>query len=43
MAGSPVGMVWEETRAAKAEMTRVREKSMVLLVVVDIWQVGLLL
>ena len=36
-------MVWEETRAAKAEMTRVREKCMLLVLVVDIRQVGLLL
>ena len=38
-----VGRAWEETRAAKAEMTRVREKSILLVLVVDFKKVGLLL
>ena len=38
-----VGMNWEETRAAKMEVRRVREKSMLLVLIVDVRKVGLVL
>ena len=38
-----VGKAWEETRAAKAEMMRVREKIMLMMLFVDVRQVGSLL
>ena len=37
-----VGMVWEETRAAKAEVRRVCEKSILLVLIDDFRKVGLL-
>ena len=37
-----VGMAWEETRAAKAEVRRVREKSILLVLIDDVRKVGLL-
>lgn len=43
-AGVPVvGKAWEETRAAKAAARRVREKSILLALDVDVRKVGLLL
>lgn len=38
-----VGKIWEETRAAKAEVRRVREKSMLLVLSVGVRKVGLFL
>ena len=37
-----VGKDWEETRAAKAEVRSAREKSMLLVLIVDVRKVGLL-
>ena len=37
-----VGTAWEETRAAKAEVRRVREKSILLVLIDDFRKVGLL-
>lgn len=38
-----VGKAWEETRAAKAEMMRVRENIMLMVLVFAVNKVGLLL
>ena len=38
-----VGRAWEETKAAKAEMMKARENSMLLILFVDVRKVGLLL
>ena len=37
-----VGMAWDETRAAKMEVRRVREKSILLVLIDDFRKVGLL-